>query len=707
MKNRPYVLPMVVIVAALSIKLGYLFFAFPDPSSAGRLSIDELYHYNWGALIASGDILANAPYFRAPLYPFFLGFLLAVSGKSLVFVRLIQLLLGGLIVFSTYRLAERFAERRSALFCAALLILYPVMTYFEGELLLDFLFSLFAVMTVHFLIDDRRERPVIVGLFFGLAALTRPTILVFLPIIIVYYLYRKSNQMRTHRIRSALIFFTTLVVIISPVTIVNGVYSGQFILISYQGGINFYIGNNPDADGVTSNLPPFGSDWTLEDASYVVSRETGEERSFASQSSFWYKKGLRFIADHPGQFAGLFVRKLAFLFSGIEISNNRPLAEAVFDNPLLSKLPIRFSLLVALAILPLFLANRNRQQMYLLYAMIILYAVVISLFFVSSRFRLPMVPFVAILSGWGISSLWETIARRNIGYRLFFAIVGAGAVFVSSTTAFPSRAFDNPDQALFLRGNQALRQGEYRLAAARFDSLIQRRREFKNAYLNLGIAYLKIGMADRAADAFRSEIESNPTSAEAFNNLAVMYLLDNNADSARYYARRALEIKPYYTEAAVNFLRSTDAVTDASDARDIEQVRRSIRTVNDDEPAYLFEEALYLTNRGRIDEAISNHLKIVELYENRPPSASFEPAFQNRASRNYRPLALYQLGYLYGRSGQFEQSIVFSRRAIDVDPDLKAAYMNLITAYRSSGRTRLADSVEAVFRSRWPESSTP
>jgi len=705
MDIRRYVPLIIIIAAALIIKLGYLFFAFPDQSSVGRLSIDEMYHYNWGSMIASGDILANAPYFRAPLYPFFLGMMLAVSGKSLMFVRLIQLLLGCALAAYTYRLTERFAGRESAFLAAALLVLYPMTTYFEGELLLDFLFTLLAVLTVYFTTDPQRDRPALTGVFFALAALTRPTILVFLPFIIIHYLYRRrSGSESKRRIRAAVIFIIAAAVIICPVTIINALYSGQFILVSYQGGINFYIGNNSEADGVTSNLPPFGRDWSLDDAAYEASRETGSEKTIASQSSFWYGKGLRFIADNSGQFMRLFLRKLAFLFSGSEISNNRPLAEAVFDNRLLSRLPIRFSALIAMAIMPLFLVDANRRWMYLLYAGILLYAIVISLFFVSSRFRLPLVPFVAILSGWGLSMLWDTIKRRRIGHRLFFAIVGAGIVFVLSTTAFPSRMFDNPEQALFLRGNQALRRAEYRLAASRFDSLIQLRPQFKNAHLNLGIAYLKMGMGDRAVEAFRSEIIYNPSSAEAYNNLAVMHLLNDNADSARQYARQALDIKPYYTEAAVNFLRAVD---ESAVDENLERFRRTIRVANDRKPAYLFEEALYFTNRGRIDEAIANHLKIVQLYDDRPSSVSFETAHGRESSRDYRPLALYQLGYLYGLTGKYERSLEFSHRAVRYDPDLKAAYMNLMTAYRSLNRTREADSVAAVYRSRWPAASMP
>jgi len=105
MKAREDIALWILLAAALIIKLGYLFFSLPEPASTTHLSIDALYHYKWASLIASGEILANAPYFRAPLYPFLLAGLMKVSGDSLIFVRLIQLLAGCLALFFVYRIA--------------------------------------------------------------------------------------------------------------------------------------------------------------------------------------------------------------------------------------------------------------------------------------------------------------------------------------------------------------------------------------------------------------------------------------------------------------------------------------------------------------------------------------------------------------------------------------------------------------------------
>ena len=704
-------IPLILLLAfALVVKFGYLFFALPDPSSPAQLSIDAMYHYKWASLIASGDLLTNTPYFRAPLYPFLLALLLKVSGNSILFVRIIQMLAGCLSLVLAYRIADHVAGKTAAIIAFLLLILYPIMTYFDGELFLDSLFTLFALATLYHLMvkNDDKEHPLKVGLLFSLAALTRPTILIFLPVIIFYYVRRwKTPAQRRPGVKTALIFMTTVIVLIAPVTVINFLSSGQFILISYQDGINFFIGNNPDADGLTSNLPQIGRDWDLNDADYLASQETGHRILYSEQSRFWYGKGWDFIRTQPGRFAELFVRKLYFLFSGHEVSNNRPLDEVVFENRLLSLLPVRFSHIVALAVLPLFLVRRNRHYLMLFYSLVLAYGLAIALFFVSSRFRLPIVPFVAVLAGWGLVSLWEVILSRKIGYRLFWGVVTAAGVLVLASSQPFSFSLENPDLALYLRGNQALRAGDFDLAAARFDSLTQRRPFVKNSSLNLGIALLKTGQTDRAAAAFRQELVFSPQSAEAANNLGVVFLLNQQRDSARIFFRQALSVKPYYAEAAINYLRSARGIEDQWSRDSIDRFRGEFRPAVENEPEYLFEEALYFTDYRRYDEAIADHLLAFDLMQNRAPSVSFKIPYGADAAEKREELVglvFYQLGYLYGLTGQYENSVKFSRRAVERTPDLKEAYINLISGYRSLGETGRADSIAAVFLTRWPQS---
>ncbi len=697
-----------LILIALAVKTGYLLFGLPEPSSPEALSVDALYHYRWASLIASGDIFANAPYFRAPLYPFILAFLLKVSGNSLIFVRIIQLLAGCLTLLFTYWLAEKISNRRIAAIALIILLLYPVMTFFEGELLLDSLFSLLALISLYYLVPDnnRNNRPILAGLFFALAALTRPVVLVFVPIVLIYLLCRgKREEKYGNGLRAAAAFLFITVMVIAPVTLVNYIRSDQFILVSYQGGVNFFIGNNPDADGLSASLPPVGRDWSLDDAAYFAFKDTGHRILHAEQSRHWYLKGIKYIYSDPSGFIRLFAKKFYFLFSGHEISNNLPLKEAVFDNGFLKWLPVRLSLLLSLAVLPLFFYRKDTSRYLFLYSIVLIYGLTVSFFFVTSRFRLPLIPVLAILAAIGLVSIYEAIRSGRIGYRFFWGLIFAGGIYILAGAGLYQDSSSNPQYAMFLRGNRSLRQGNYEGAVACFDSLSRTKPYFKNTYLNLGIANLKLGNTGAAIEAFRSELGCNRASAEAYNNIGVISLLQRQYDSAAACCEKALDIKPYYTEAAVNYLRSAAGITGPEQLDSVEIKRRSLRLFFDASPVYLVEEALYFTKNRRYAEAINNHLRVIEIIRQHKPSVSFESKFSVHASHshdNLLRLACYQLGYLYGLIGEYEKSIQFSQRAIELAPNMKDAYINLISAYHSIGDRRRADSVMAVYRSIWP-----
>ena len=82
---------------------------------------------------------------------------------------------------------------------------------------------------------------------------------------------------------------------------------GELILTTYQGGTNFYIGNHQGALGVYTPIrqgretPAFeGRDAVLE-----ASQRSGRQLSPAQVSRFWFREGLHFARQHPGEFLRL------------------------------------------------------------------------------------------------------------------------------------------------------------------------------------------------------------------------------------------------------------------------------------------------------------------------------------------------------------------------------------------------------------------
>ena len=102
---------------------------------------DALYHHRWAEAIASGILWDGEPFFRAPFYPYVLGGLYALFGSYVVigkiFGHAVGLVTGTLIML----LAGRLWGRNGILWSAILWLGSGLLLFFEGELLVDSLFT--------------------------------------------------------------------------------------------------------------------------------------------------------------------------------------------------------------------------------------------------------------------------------------------------------------------------------------------------------------------------------------------------------------------------------------------------------------------------------------------------------------------------------------------------------------------------------------
>jgi predicted membrane-bound mannosyltransferase len=84
-----------IVLLAFALRLTYVLQLRSSPLFE-HPQMDELYHDQWAQAIAAGETFNQGPYFRAPLYPAFLGAVYAVFGHDYLAARVIQALLGSL-----------------------------------------------------------------------------------------------------------------------------------------------------------------------------------------------------------------------------------------------------------------------------------------------------------------------------------------------------------------------------------------------------------------------------------------------------------------------------------------------------------------------------------------------------------------------------------------------------------------------------------
>jgi 4-amino-4-deoxy-L-arabinose transferase-like glycosyltransferase/tetratricopeptide (TPR) repeat protein len=692
---------------ALILRLVYLivYSGMPDWE---QLTVDNYYHHHWARIIADGDLLGDTTYFRAPFYIWCLGLLYALLGSSLWVGRLFGLAIGLATVAMSYQLGKRVSSAKVGLIAAALAAAYPIQLYFESELLLDPLFSLLMLAalerTLHWFQNGRTTTALTAGILLGLAAITRPTALVLVPVIVVLALWPERRS--KHLQRSLLILLLPVIVLVGAIFVRNVTIADDAVLIASQGGINLYIGNNETADGLSATLPePLGHNWQIAQVTHIAENDLGHELTPGEVSDYWQDRAVDWIKANPGEFLQLYARKLAWFTGDREISNNRALVPFFTDHSLLDTNPLSFAWLLAATLIALLFRWRLRVEYLLPLLTIVVYIAVMALFFYNSRFRLPLLPYFYLFTAIGIIVLVEAVAGRS--RRLWFIIPTSIVMLVIACIPRPGLVPHPAVQPLVSEGLHYQAQGNYRHALELFERARAADSTFPEVHLNIGVCLLRLGQTDRAEDLFRREVALHPQRYKAYTNLASIALLNDRPDSALAYATKAVDLAPWDITANRAWLR---AITQSSPRQNrVLQTAANHALSRTDGSIYIaLEGGLIALSRSQ-SEAARELLTLATELDRSPietDDAAFSPRWINspRAWRALRARAYYRLGYLAGSQGQVDRAIEMSQQAIAHDSTLAEAWVNLISGHAARGELRRADSLLNLAGNRFPNS---
>ncbi|UCE27005.1 MAG: glycosyltransferase family 39 protein, partial [Candidatus Coatesbacteria bacterium] len=215
--NHPVTPPLLIFLSAFGLRLALIITTRDFPLFQIPI-MDMLYHDEWARRIAGGDFWGNEVFFRAPLYPYFLAALYAISGGSITFARVVQAVIGGGSTVACYFVGlELFKNRKIAFTGAALLATIWTAVYFDVELLLVVLEVFFDLLAVLFLLKARGGRVrnfILAGLFVGMSAITRPNILSFALFVWLIYLVARPRLDKKKLIKGLITFYIAVIIVI-------------------------------------------------------------------------------------------------------------------------------------------------------------------------------------------------------------------------------------------------------------------------------------------------------------------------------------------------------------------------------------------------------------------------------------------------------------------------------------------------------------
>ena len=275
----------------------------------------------------------------------------------------------------------------------------------------------------------------------------------------------------------------------------NFLVGGEWLLTTSSAGMNFYVGNHPEANGIYAQvdfLPSAEPD--LEREAFILEAEarTGRELTPAQASRFWLAAGLRFAVENPLAYLVLQGRKLYMFWNGVEAQNNLSLYLARDFVPLLRWCVLGWGLVAPLAVVGW--ATSRRSSLLDLY--LATYLAACLLFFMASEYRLPVVPVLLLYAACWIANAaaWATSGahRRLLGSCLLVALV-----------ALPVNYRD---------------AGAERLTRKRVD------------YYNFGALYQRRGNWAAAENMFRAALRIDPSFAPAASGLTAVLVQQEGGD---------------------------------------------------------------------------------------------------------------------------------------------------------------------------------
>jgi 4-amino-4-deoxy-L-arabinose transferase-like glycosyltransferase len=586
---------LLVFAVALAFRLLYFWESSRDPAFS-LFYMDAEYHLEWAKALTTGtwtapyDLLRGGPFFRAPLYPYFLAGLFSIFGVNTVAARILQIVIGSASCALAYGVAARCFGQRVGVAAGLLCSLYWVLAYFDTELLLPVLLVFLALLGffLAFVAVERRS-PVVAaasGLAFGLFAITRPNILAFFPFAVVW-----AARVARANVGRRAVLFTVLFAIAfaappAAVTVRNRVVGDDWVVVASQGGVNFYIGNNPESNGMMAVVPGTRQTWWggFEDTVRIAEEDAGRELTPSEVSAYWFRRAFAYVRETPGHWVRLTFRKALAFLGDPELPNNEPYEARRSRYVTFRAVPLSFAVLLGLFVLsvPIALAPRRlglpdsraprgvrREFTSILLQFAVVYAASIIAFFVTGRYRVPLVPLVAAGAALTLVALWDLVRARRFAVA---AVLIAVAVLVTGVLKV-----DYLGVRKATRGFVELSEAQDRLDLGDLDGGIERLERIladgsvggSEVPKALARAYVQRGSpADRAAVLRVAEegLRRAPDDPELLWYATTAHFESGNVEAAhdrvrRYLAERPDDIRALYVAAGV--AQTLGAIDDA------------------------------------------------------------------------------------------------------------------------------------------------
>jgi len=522
---------------------------------------DMHFYDDWAQRIANGQLTDQHAFYGLPGYAYLLAGLYKLCGYNPYVPELLQAVLDAGTALLLYKICVALVPQLNGgrgqivglIAAAAWAFCVPAQTY--SAVLMPTAWFIFVFWFILWRIVKSESAPgwweaLLLGLLVGLTATAIATILFLIPLLVCAIAFKPSIPTRSRfRVVGCALVLLGVVIGTSPCWIHNYFIARDLVFLSAHSGINFWIGNNPDANGYP-RFPPglrAGQVAMLQDSIDVAESAAGHPLKRGEVSEYWSAKARDYVVHHPLAWLRLLGLKLrnfwsAFRYDDLSIITN--LREQGVTLP-----GIYFGLLAALALPAMILTWNIARLGRWISGAIFLQMLALLPVFTTERYRLAIVPGLAIFAAVGLVTLFSNLAAGKFRSALSYGVLLAvSTLFVSWPQSDPSLwALD-----AYNSGWQALESGDLALA----ENKLQLARAYvpTNPETNFALGNLRLaeGNSGAASAFYLATLQLDNHHRGALNNLGVMALDGGKFDSAEDWLRQAEDVDP--RNAKIHFL---------------------------------------------------------------------------------------------------------------------------------------------------------
>ena len=379
-------------------------------------------HYDSAAIsILEGEGFGER-YSRSPLYPIFMAIVYAVLGHSFTAMRIVEALLGVLLIWFVFHIAKKIFGDAAAWASAILAAVFPHFILLTGILYATNLFTVLLAASIYMLIIAEEKESYIwlaaSSACAALAALTFPAFFFILPFWLLWLLFRRRTTM-LHNISAAMFYSMVFIAFLTPWTVRNYHKYDRFTFVRPVPHTAFP--NLDDLDAQKERIESGFKDTT----EYLKQNPNGTSKDNMGSIIGNYLRhpghSIKYMATELIHFWALYPDRLDTR-SEEYLQNIRAKDERIVSlKSTMWKVAQMMSVLVMLpvflfAVIGLFSSHSLERRKLLLVLTVAAISIGYSLIYAEVRYRIPVEPYVLMFMSMGlikVYNLYLALARKS------------------------------------------------------------------------------------------------------------------------------------------------------------------------------------------------------------------------------------------------------------------------------------------------------